>query len=347
MRYEKYGYENIKNADLTNGNSIIPITLINYYFMKNEVIHIACALDDNYVMPVGVMLVSLFETNKTNKFRIHVFSTTLKKESIERLSTVAERYKKDLEFYHLDQSVFENFITNERISLASYNRILIPEVINKDIDKILYLDGDIIINGNIRPLWETDLQDYIIGVVDDPVAIDVNEIRRLKIPEQYGYFNTGMALINNKKWRDNKTTQKVLTYLNDNKQIIKFHDQDGLNGILYDKVKKLSPTWNQQVGLYYCLPDLIHSIFPGTDLKKVIKTPVIVHFNSREKPWHYVSLHPFAKKFKYYMRLSGLKNYTEEITLRKFIKKQAYRLLGWRRLNRYIYSKQRLIQFEK
>jgi lipopolysaccharide biosynthesis glycosyltransferase len=315
--------------------------------MRKETIHIACALDDNFLMTTGVMLVSLFETNKANKIHIHIFSANLNEENVNHLKAITERYGGDFEFYHLASSIFENFNFNERISLASYYRILIPEIINKNINKILYLDGDMIVNGDLLPLWETDLNDYVIGASDDIVAIDVKEFYRLEIPKEFGYFNAGMVLINTEKWRNDNTTQKVLTFLTENKEIIKFHDQDGLNKILFDKVKKLPVKWNQQVGIYCCKPNFIRSVFPGMDLEKTTKNPVIVHFNGKEKPWNYVSLHPFTKMFKYYLKLSGLKNNAEKITLKKFLKKQAYRLLGWKRLNRYFYNKQKLIQYGK
>jgi lipopolysaccharide biosynthesis glycosyltransferase len=313
--------------------------------MECDIIHIACCLDDNFLFPTGAMLVSLFETNKTNKFHIHLISGNLKNENINLLKNITHKYNMMFDFYLLDKSLFENFNVNYRISIAAYYRILIPEIINLNITKILYLDGDMIINGDISPLWKIELNNYIIGAVNDIVALELDEFIRMKTPKEFGYFNSGMLLIDTKNWRANNTTKKILDYLNENHAIIKFHDQDALNGILYNKRKNLSPEWNFQVGLYYCSPFIIHSAFPEIYLEKIIKHPIIVHFNGIEKPWHYVSLHPFAKKFKYYLRLSGLKNYQEQVDLKKIIKKQTYRLLGWKRITRYFYNKQKAIQY--
>lgn len=312
--------------------------------MENEVIHIASALDDNFLMPTGVMLVSLFENNKTTMFHVHLFSANLTTKTIDKLHAITKKYGTQFNYYQIDKNLFNHFNINERISLASYYRIIIPEIIGTKLKKILYLDGDMIINGNIKQLWDTDLEDYIIGAIDDTVAIDTKEFKRLGIPEMYGYFNAGTLLINTEKWIANNTTCKLFNYLHENSDIIRFHDQDGLNGTLFKDRKKLSPIWNQQVGFFYCHPKFIRSIFPSISLKKIKWESKIIHFNGKEKPWHYVSRHPFKEKFRHYLWLSGLTNYPEDITLRKKLKKCAYQLLGWQRMSKFIYVKQKIRQ---
>jgi lipopolysaccharide biosynthesis glycosyltransferase len=302
--------------------------------MNNDVIHIGCALNDCYLMPYSVMLVSLFETNKMNKFHIHVFSCELSNESIEALKGVADRYQADFSFYPMDSALLENLSVNDRISNDTYCWNIMPDLIDPKVNKLLYLNGDMIVLDDIKPLWETDLNGYIIGAVDDIAAIKFKEFDRLKIPEQFGYFNAGTILINRREWVKNDFSGKVLSYARENGKFLKFLDQDAGNFILYNKRKTLHPKWNQQVGVYFIKKNFTNSKYSNEDLEEAIKNPVIVHFNGMEKPWDYVNLHPFKSKFIYYWRMSGIKQASVKKPIRKVAKKLVYRLLGWGRWNR-------------
>jgi lipopolysaccharide biosynthesis glycosyltransferase len=315
--------------------------------MEKQTIHIACALDDKFVMTTGVMLVSLFETNKSVKFYIHIFSSNLKNENINILQNITNKYNSDFEYYHIQKAIFESFRTDSRISSATYYRILIPKIIDRNVKKILYLDGDITINGDITALWETEMNGFIIAGVNDAAAVDMMENKRLNIPEEFHYFNAGMLLIDTEKWNAFDTTPKLIEYLNQNFHKNRFFDQDALNAILYDKCKKLPPVWNQQIGIYYIDPKIINDVYSKEDIVQAKKNPVIIHFNGKEKPWHYVSLHPYKKKFRHYLAISGLKNLDKNITLKKLVKKEVYRIFGWARWNGHIHEKYKKLLYAK
>ena len=302
--------------------------------MKNDIIHVACGLNDHYLMPYGVMLVSLFETNKTNKFHIHVFSGEFSDRSIETLRNITQKYNAGFSFYPLDPSLFNNLAVSERISSVTYYRDLIPEAINPEVEKIAYLDGDMIVLGDIRPLWEIDLEGYTIAAADDIAAIKFKEYDRLNIPEKFGYFNSGTILINRKEWIKNDISRKIFSYTRENIEILKYLDQDAENFTLCDKRKTLEQKWNQQVGIYFLRQKFLDSFFSQEQVKEIKKKPVIVHFNGMEKPWEYVNLHPYKKEFQYFLKISGFKKPEGKFIFRKLVKKIVYRILGWSWWNR-------------
>jgi lipopolysaccharide biosynthesis glycosyltransferase len=302
--------------------------------MKDDFIHVGCGLNDFYLMPYGVLLVSLFETNKMNKFHIHVFSSELSETSIKTLKGITDKYNANFTYYPMDSALLANLAESDRISNVTYSWNVMPELVNPDVNKLLYLDGDMIVLDNIKPLWETDLNGYIIAAVDDIAAIKFKEFDRLKIPEEFGYFNTGTILINRKEWVKNDLSRKVLSYARENAEILKFLDQDAGNYVLHNKRKILHPMWNQQVGVYFLKKNFVNSKYSNEVLKEAIAKPVIVHFNGMEKPWEYANLHPFKDKFNYYWKLSGIEKPKEKKPLRKVAKKLVYRLFGWGRWNR-------------
>src|ERR1035437_852065 len=93
--------------------------------MKGDLIHIGCSLNDSFLMPYGVMLVSLFETNNMNRFHIHFFSSDLSKKSIETLKDITERYHAGFSYYTLDSSLLEGLPVTNRISKDTYSWYLI------------------------------------------------------------------------------------------------------------------------------------------------------------------------------------------------------------------------------
>ena len=302
--------------------------------MKNDVIHVGCGLDDYYLMPYGVLLISLFENNKMNKIHIHVFSSSLSNKSIEILKGISNRYNAGFTYYPMDAALLANLAETDRISNVTYSWNVMPELIAPEVDRLLYLDGDMIVLDDIKPLWETDLNGYVIAAVDDIAAIRYKENVRLSIPEQFGYFNTGTVLINRGEWVKNNLSRKVLSFARENAEILKFLDQDAGNCVLFDKRKILHPKWNQQVGVYFLKKNFINSKYSDDVLEETINRPVIVHFNGMEKPWEYANLHPFKDKFQYYWELSGIEKPKDKKPLRKIAKKIVYRLLGWGRWNR-------------
>src|ERR1035437_9767327 len=106
--------------------------------MKNDVIHIGCGLNDYYLMPYGVLLVSLFENNKMNKFHIHVFSSALSNESIDILRNIANKYNAGFTYYPMDSALLKNLAETDRISNVTYSWNVMPELIDQEVNKLLY-----------------------------------------------------------------------------------------------------------------------------------------------------------------------------------------------------------------
>jgi lipopolysaccharide biosynthesis glycosyltransferase len=234
----------------------------------------------------------------------------------------------------MDSSLLANLAVSERISTVTYSWNVMAEIINPDVDRLIYMDGDMIVLNDIRPLWETDMNGCIIAAVDDIAAMKFKEYDRLNIPEKFGYFNSGVILIDRKQWVKNDFSNKVLTYARENAEILKFQDQDAGNAVLKDRRKALDQKWNQQVGIYFLRKKFLNSIYSEEAVEEIKNNPVIVHFNGHEKPWDYANLHPYKNKFNYFLEISKIQKPKEKISLRKTAKKLVYRIFGWNWWNR-------------
>ena len=113
--------------------------------------NILCATDDNYVPYCGIMLTSLFENNKGLNFCIYILVEHLSNKSKSEFATLAKKYSQNIEIITVDGEKLKEcpIRTGDHVSIVTYYRLLAPILLPSDVDKILYLDCDMIINGNI------------------------------------------------------------------------------------------------------------------------------------------------------------------------------------------------------
>ena len=134
-------------------------------------IHIACNIDHNYVRHCAVTLVSLFENNPKETFTVHIIARELSETDRNILTALAGKYNNKACYYTPDAQMLEGFTiraTHNRLSLAAYYRCFLSALLPEDIDRVLYLDCDIVILGDITPLWRTPLDAHTgVAVVED------------------------------------------------------------------------------------------------------------------------------------------------------------------------------------
>lgn len=234
-----------------------------------ERIHIVAATNNHYAKHLAVMLTSLFENKKSkNPVTIHIIDSDLSDDHKKRLRASMRRFHPEIRFHTVNPQLFQNAKLQYHLSKETYYRISIPELLDKGIHKALYLDCDMIVKGDITVLWNTDVEHVELGAVQIPGR--VTRYKELSIPEHMGYFNAGVLLLNLKKWRANRTTDKVLDYIRRNPDKLRFMDQDALNAVLKGKWKKLNPWWNYQVHRH----------------RVQTFKPVIIHYTTNRKPWN-------------------------------------------------------------
>jgi len=301
--------------------------------------NIAFAIDDSFAYPLAVALHSCLLNNKHLNIRIHLFSASLSESTISALEKLVKDYGQSFRFYRLDNGLFRDLPVNERISHATYYRILIPGLIDQDAENYLYLDADLIVTGDLLPLKNLDTGNKILAAVNDVAAIEAGMHHKHNVPDEFLYFNAGVLWINKRLWKESKATERVFEYLRDHSELCAFHDQDALNAVLYKERFPLSPLWNQQIGTYYMNRDVMVKAY-GKDWEKEVRKPVVIHFNGQEKPWNKVSGHPETGRFRKYAREVEYFRYYEQFTLKKFVKKYlVYTLFGFSRVNRYYINK--------
>lgn len=150
-------------------------------------IHIVVTPDDNYVMPTAVLITSIFENNPGEQFTFHIVGTGLTGDNTKFLTDHIEtRYGGKAAFYRVSPDDFSRLPlkATDHVSVATYFRLVFSEVLPADIDKVIYMDGDVIVRGSIRPMWDTDISGYALAaVVDDGFSMSAKYDRLGYPPE--------------------------------------------------------------------------------------------------------------------------------------------------------------------
>ena len=149
----------------------------------------------------------------------------------------------------------------------------------KYIDKAIYIDVDTLTNGSLDELWNTNIDDYYLAACQDTfIDIENSEYKNKIGLDCSTYFNAGVLLINFNKWREDSILKNSIDWLLEYKEIIKYQDQDVLNGILKGKVKFINNRFN-------FTPSERHLIKKG--YKSKTEMPIVIyHYCGETKFWH-------------------------------------------------------------
>lgn len=200
--------------------------------------NIAYAPDDKYINQTIVSMVSAVENNKEHDIEFIIIYSKLNEQSINKLNTVKNCRVRLLQ---IDENIFSSLPLSHWVTVQAWFRIKLPDMC-PDLDKILYLDCDTLILGDLSELFNTDLSGkYLAGVKD---VWGVNKYcKRLNMTSGV-YVNSGMLLFNAGFCREEKFFEKIVDFANKNAKIIEFCDQDSINKIADEKKVVLHPKFN-------------------------------------------------------------------------------------------------------
>lgn len=279
-------------------------------------IHIAFAPDDNYIIPTSVALTSLFINEKAQIF-IHLIyiEGNLSDRNRAILKDICIKFGQNIEFKEVKQESLSSF-PKFRHGLSAYLRILTPYLLD-NIDKILYLDGDIIVKQSILSLYNIDLSDFQLAAVSDlKPYFTPGYIETIGYSYKHPYINSGVLLMNLKTLRDMNILNKTKEYLGKYKELIYHEDQDILNCVCPD-ILILPPKYNSIIHLWNKNIVVCKKLWNDLEIKEAKENPVIIHYLGGLKPWKSEVYHPFKKEWYYYLRQSPFKTYNPTFSIKK------------------------------
>ena len=246
----------------------------------SEKINICFASDNNYAPYLGIAILSILKNAaKEDSFHFYILDNQISAQNKQKISSLSSKNPFEITWLAWDKKLFENCDTKSTAwSLAIFGRYLISELIKED--KVLYLDCDILVRGSLAKLWNENVDDYYLaGVRDYNAILRDNLATRFEGMDPRGYVNSGVLLINNKKWREEKLFHTLLDYSVKNASLLKCPDQDAINYICRKHKKFLPERYNATS--YMWKPYLITEDFDAQKILAEREHIVIRHFH----PW--------------------------------------------------------------
>lgn len=276
-------------------------------------INVAYAANELFTKYVYISLFSIL-INMKNDNNLHCYLITeIPNKYIPIIKNLENKFKNfKLNIISINKEDMEKIQTSWALAYlnsATYYRFCINLI--EWIDKIIYLDSDIIVNSDISELFQKDLGNKIVGVCSDmPANFVSSNLGDLGLKKRY--FNAWMLLINLEKWNKYQVSEKCLNLLK--QRIYKFNDQDVLNIILKDDIKRFPGNYNV---LTWYFPEYYGEFaylgFEEDYYKTAVKDPKIIHYTWAGKPWKLLPAHPlrnlYWKIFRKSMSIWVIKNW--------------------------------------
>lgn len=239
--------------------------------------NVLVTLDSNYVTVLTVMLRSLVESNPDKHINLYVIHSTLTEYDLGRISLVSSNIT--VKAIRIDDELFKGAHFTKRISKETYYRLLMCEYLPEDVDRILYLDPDIVVIKPLDELYNIDFGDNIFAAAGHVYGvIERFNIRRLKMARSARYINAGVMMVNLNAMRKAVTSKMIFDYVDKMNVRLFQADQDVINGLFSDRI--------------ICLNEDIYNLDERTfrhhrlSMKDVIASTVIIHYDGKNKPWH-------------------------------------------------------------
>lgn len=241
--------------------------------------HIAFCVNDRYAEYILVSIKGLLDNNNSS-FVIHVLSDYVSDIHISRLKDLIGSYSNvALNIIIVDDSKLQGL--KDTWTIYTWYRVLIPEILDADVHRVLYLDADVLVSGNIEELFFLDMTDKAIAGTIDFQSKDISTYQRCGYEAEKEYVCAGVMLMNLDYWRMHDIANKVITWGRENNDRIQFPDQDAINYICCDAKLLLPLKYDIVDGFFH--DDYYYQNYPQ-ELRECVESPIIIHY-AGQAPW--------------------------------------------------------------
>jgi lipopolysaccharide biosynthesis glycosyltransferase len=259
--------------------------------MDATVLHVACSADARYLPHAATMLRSVLAHADGLQVHAHLLhGPGLPDEDVRRVGAMAEREGAWFHAHSVGDERIDGLpgITQAGIPSTIWYRIYLPELL-PGVDRILYLDGDLLAVDSLAPLAAVDIGGHYVGAVTnvfEPWNEGYPAALGLDLTGPRSYFNSGVLLMNLALMRDDDCTAALREWALANRDRLPWGDQDALNAVLAERRVELHPRWN-------CMNSVMRfasaaEVFGTEAIDEARRRPGIRHFEGpgQNKPWH-------------------------------------------------------------
>ena len=266
---------------------------------KEESMHIAFSTNDKFAPHTATAIASLLSnTPSKREINIYIIHSDMNQKTISDLKLLSDFHSNVyIKIIKIDINEFKSFPIHKGVrAFETYFRLklhtLLPEV-----EKIIYLDSDIIVCGDIEELWLKEIGKNFILAVEVPTFLHKKRLEGLGMKPESPYFNAGVLLMNLSKIRSSGLYKKITPLIEKKLNVLILQDQDILNILTEGQWSPLPLKYNA----YWCILDRPKRnkfiYYNNNDLNEAVKNPFIIHFNGYHRTWEPGCIHPKAKLY--------------------------------------------------
>ncbi len=244
------------------------------------------------------MLHSLLTRGGMSAVSVHYLHGSGSPSDSDRLvEAMVERHGGKVTFHSVPDDKVAGLPTRGFTRKATWYRIFLPELL-PEVERVLFLDADLIVLGSLQALWETDLDDCYLAAVTNLLQHDhMHRPAELGIDRPQDYFNAGVMLMNLELMRRDGCAEALYAYGTEHVDQLMFRDQDALNAVLSGRRRPLHPRWN-------CMNAILSFPYAGyafgtREVEEARQDPAIRHFEgpAQNKPWHILCDSPLRERY--------------------------------------------------
>ncbi|EHN59789.1 glycosyltransferase family 8 protein [Oenococcus kitaharae] len=263
------------------------------------------SITDNYIHQLETTLFSIKCNNTEQQFDVYVLlANTENSDNLINLKIFCRKLGMILHLIQVPSSAFAAAPKSSRYPQTIYYRLIAQNFLPKQIDRILYLDCDLLCLNPFKDFYESAFQDNLYTAASHTENIKIgrtfNKIR-LGNYDVDNYFNSGVLLMNLKLIRQQVNLADIYHYIDSKSLQLFLPDQDILNALYGDKIKAVADVLYNYDTRYFSAYKLLNG--GTTDLDWVVQNTVFLHFCGQGKPWHKSYSGKFAALYKYYQWL--------------------------------------------
>lgn len=267
--------------------------------------------DNNYCVPLYASLNSFFRHNGENH-SISIIYNNINETNKEKIDTLIKTNNSKCTW--IEYSVLTKGMPEvEGFPESAFARLYL-ENLPEELDKVLYVDCDTAFNDNIDDLWNKDISEFYLAAVLDMVKPHFRS--QIGLPMDALYYNSGLLLINLKKWRKENISKQFSDFIISFKGSVPHNDQGVINAVCKGEILTLKPHYNITTGMlslnwkeiiqHYSL----QNFYNEPQFQDAVNNPIIVHFTEGVfgRPWQSKSNHPYKSLYFSNIKGSGLED---------------------------------------
>ncbi len=278
--------------------------------------------DENYVKLTAVSMVSLLTHNPGA--RVVVLVKDVSTNSLQFLNALCERFGGSFSAIDVATELgrLESAGANGYVSYSAYARLFIPQLM-PDAKRVVYLDADTLVNGDLSPLFDLDLAGKPLALAYDCLRVEYKKM--IGLTPTAPYYNTGVMVLDCEACRRTHMTERVLAAVHDSPERAFFADQDLIARTLgrVGDVAPLPPAFNflAHYVMFRSRNDVLKIMaipkevwFDSADYAAARENPLIYHFagHTLGRPWYRESKHPIRPLYRRFAELAGVPEVAEQ-----------------------------------